>query len=382
MLFVLWWLITPANVQHTVRLNILEAYTKRECNYRMVSSHLPQPKTELEVAARRAIISAVPEYFTWNVAKQEHYRADMPEGDRLRIQQVLLKLLFGIKTKTDQDVQAILNDFDTQQYLLLNSTMLLLTGIGDDYFFLNESMAENTCLLDFETVYDYDLNDYEFQQHMRQKDNPDYSLKPYQGYLYFVWARLHINGVFHYANLHMVAGYVNGKLEDFGFDQINKLIPHDYVEGKNHRKKEDQGRLYDMEVDAGGLEGQLEELQNRYYNYIQSRYEAIQNDYDSKTSKQVYLVDSSSDIEPSMNFIFTDKAALQVVRFRHFVADCQAIKGNIDELENLVAAECEATQLFLQDSYQNILANFDPQVVKFPKKRKIIIADGIAYDWL
>jgi hypothetical protein len=230
----------------------------------MASLHLSQTKTELEAAGRRAIISAVPEYFTWTVEKQERYRADMPEEDRLRIQQVLLKLLFGIKTKTDQEVGVVLDDFDTQQYVLLNSAMLLLTGIGDDYFFLNESMADNTCLLDFETVYDYDLNDYEFQQLMRQKDNPDYGLKPYQGYLYFVWARLHINGVFHYANLCMVAGYVNGKLEDFGFDQINKLIPHEYVEDKNHRKRESKGRLYDMKVDAGGLEGQLEELQNRY----------------------------------------------------------------------------------------------------------------------
>jgi hypothetical protein len=348
----------------------------------MVSSHLSQPKTELEVAARRAIISAVPEYFTWTVEKQERYRADMPEADRLRIQQVLLKLLFGIKTKSDQDVQAILDDFDTQQYVLLNDTMLLLTGIGDDYFFLNESMAENTCLLDFETAYDFDLNDFEFQQLMRQKDNPDYSLKSYQGYLYFVWARLHINGIFNYANLCMVAGYVNGKLEDFGFDQINKLIPHDYVEGKNHRKKEDQGRLYDMKVDAGGLEGQLEELQNRYHNYIQSRYETILNDYDTNAPKRVYLVDNSTDIEPNMNFIFTDKTALQTVRFRHFVADCQAIKGDADELGNLIDSECQAAHRFLEESYQDILANFDPQVVKFRKKRKIIMADGVADDWL
>jgi hypothetical protein len=348
----------------------------------MTSLHLSQTKTELEAAARRAIISAVPEYFTWTVEKQERYRADMPKEDRLRIQQVLLKLLFGIKTKTDQEVGVVVDDFDTQQYVLLNSAMLLLTGIGDDYFFLNESMADNTCLLDFETVYDYDLNDYEFQQLMRQKDNPDYSLKPYQGYLYFVWARLYINGIFHYANLCMVGGYVNGELEDFGFDQINKLIPHEYVEGKDHRKKEDQGRLFDMKVDAGGLEGQLDELQSRYHNYIQSRYETILDDYDTNAPKRVYLVENSSDIEPSMNFIFTDKTALQVVRFRHFVADCQAIKGDIGELENLITAECETAQRFLEDSYQDILANFDPQVVKFRKKTKIILADGVADQWL
>jgi hypothetical protein len=65
-----------------------------------------------------------------------------------------------------------------------------------------------------------------------------------------------------------------------------------------------------------------------------------------------------------MNFIFTDKTALQVVRFRHFMAECQA------------------AHRFLEESYQDILANFDTQVVKFRKKRKIIMADGVADEWL
>jgi hypothetical protein len=39
---------------------------------------------------------------------------------------------------------------------LLNATVLPLTGIGEDNFFLNELCAEGESVLSFGTVYDYD----------------------------------------------------------------------------------------------------------------------------------------------------------------------------------------------------------------------------------
>jgi hypothetical protein len=54
------------------------------------------------------------------------------------------------------------------------------------------------------------------------------------------------------------------KLEEFGFDKINEMIPHEYVDGKNHGKREGKGSIFDLRVDAGGLEAQMEELKDRY----------------------------------------------------------------------------------------------------------------------
>ncbi|MDO9104347.1 MAG: hypothetical protein Q7U57_05235 [Methylovulum sp.] len=178
----------------------------------------------------------------------------MPDDDDLRIRQLMVNVLFGIKTPNRDDLETALDSFDGGQYLLLNSTLLPLTGIGDDAFFLNEYFSENSSLLDFETVHDYDYADHVFQESIRQQDDPNYTAKPYRGSLYYRWARLQINGVFHYANLCMLAGYVHSKLEEFGFDKINGLISHEYVEGKNHGKRESQESLFDMRVDAGGLE--------------------------------------------------------------------------------------------------------------------------------
>jgi hypothetical protein len=348
----------------------------------MALIHFTQSGAKQEAAVRRAIISVVPDYFAWPAKIQERYRATMPDEDHLRIRQALLKGLFDIKTTDREDLEAALDCFNDEQYLLLNSAMLQLTGIGDDYLFLNESMAENTSLLDFGTVYDYDYADHLFQESMRHKDDSAYIAKPYRGTLYYRWARLHISGVFHYANLCILAGYMYSKLEEFGFDKINEMIPHEYVDGKNHGKREGKGSIFDLRVDAGGLEAQLEELKDRYYKYLFSRCEAILGDFDAKAPKRVYLVDVSRESEPHIDIIFTDKTALQAVSFRQFMKDCQAIKGDSGELTKLIEKECQEAFDFLEKSHQDIITNFDPKVVKLRKKRKIIISDAAAKDLL
>src|SRR5207244_12010063 len=104
--------------------------------------------------------------------------------------------------KTRQTLHAALDSFNEAQYLLYNSTLLPLMGVGDDHFFLNEGFAAHTSLLDFATLYDYDYADYQFQEQARQEDFPDYAGgKPYRGSLYYTWARLEIDGAYRYASL-------------------------------------------------------------------------------------------------------------------------------------------------------------------------------------
>ena len=83
-----------------------------------------------------------------------------------------------------------------------------------------------------------------------------------------------------------------------------------------------------------------------------------------------------------MNFVFSDKTALQAVRFRHFMRDCQAIAADTRELNILAKRERQAMLSYLEQSYQDILENFDPTLVKFRKKRKILLADSALKDLL
>ncbi len=69
-----------------------------------------------------------------------------------------------------------------------------------------------------------------------------------------------------------MASYIYDELDEFSSDLINQLIPHELVEGKDNGKKEDGGFLWDMEIDAKGLEGQLEELNNRVHTHLSNHW--------------------------------------------------------------------------------------------------------------
>jgi len=76
-----------------------------------------------------------------------------------------------------------------------------------------------------------------------------------------------------------------------------------------------------------------------------------------------------------MDFAFSDAAALDTVRFRHFVRDCRCIAGDPAEVDNLIEQEKHSALDFLANTYKDIMDNFDPTVVKLRRKRKIILAN-------
>jgi len=194
--------------------------------------------SEKPAALKRALMRVKPEYFSWPIEAQEKYRVAMPDMEMFRIRQALLKALFSISVNTEDEMNKAFDAFNDEQYLLFNSTLLPLAGIGEDKFFLNEHLGDKT-LLDFETLYD-----------------------------------------------------------------------------------------------------------------------------------------------PQMDFIFSDKTALQAVRFRHFMKDCREIMGDAQELDTLVEQERHAIFDYLERMHQDILHNFDPKVIRFRKKRKVILADEALKDLL
>ena len=75
---------------------------------------------EKEAAVKRAIIRVKPEYFSWSAEAQEAFRIAMPEKDELRIHQVLLKALFHITAKTQEEMDKVFDVFIEEQYLLFH----------------------------------------------------------------------------------------------------------------------------------------------------------------------------------------------------------------------------------------------------------------------
>lgn len=342
---------------------------------------IKQPnKMQREAALRRAIIRVQPEYYSWSECKKERYGTELSEEEDFRIRQFLLESLFSIKVKNENELHAAFDEFSEEQYLCFNSTILLLQGIGDDNFFLNEAVGKS--LLDFETLHDYAYNDYLYQEKANKRDFAENKPQPYRGKLWHRWARLIIDNKFYYITLFTAAEHVSDALDSFGYDKINKLIPHEYVEGKNHGKSEKLGTLWDMVIDAKGMEGQLEELRRNYYDYVFERYVYISNYLNKNLPKKVYMIEKTENNDPSRHFIFSDVDAIKSIRFKHFMYDCRNISGDNSEIEGIVDKELERANDYLEKEYDNIVKNFDPKIVRFNKKRKIVLSDTALDDLL
>jgi len=332
---------------------------------------------------KRALLRVVPGYFAWERARQERYRVDPPESDAFAIRRFLVRELFDINVSTQEELDTARQEMSLAQCNRLNATLLPIQGIGEDYFYLNEHFAEPKNLLSFETLYDYNLDDYAFQETAREKDIKNYRRKPYRGSFYYTWARLFLDGAFTYGMLCMVAGFLLSRLEDCGNDHIDTLIPHEFKHGKHHGKAEGDGYRYDVKVDANGLEPHLDELNHRFWQYTREVHERLMDTYDQKSEQRVYILDESTADERNHLFLFTDKAILKRIRVKSFARDCRAAEQT-DHAALYQALEAEQRLLreHLDRQHADIRQNLDPNVVRFRKKMKVIFHKDSGLDEL
>ena len=335
-------------------------------------------KTQVVLAARKALMVADSHYFAWPVQQQERFRATMNEKTRQKIQRVLLDHLLGIKCSSKK-LADVWNDIPSPKLNIINWANLLTQGVGEDYIYLNEYMAKGKSLLDFSTLYDYDYDDYLFQEKTKNRDFPDYKSADYFAYQHPSWVRLLIHEQFYYATFLSLATYLLDEIESAVDNYINQLIPHDYVDGKNHGNREKGGFLWDMKIDAGGLEAQLDELKSRWYDYQQECWHAL-----SKASDElppaVYIQDKDWDDDPHRFFIFNSASALKRIRWQHFLSDCEPLITEFSVVKEQLEHEIGSAISWLAENHQDIMKNFDPKVTNLRKKIKIIISPGAMED--
>jgi len=336
-------------------------------------------KSKIKTAVRKALIAANHNYYSWPAEKQEGFRATMDDAAQSRVEAVLLKDLQGIEC-TAENASGIWRDLSLSKLNNLNWAKLLTTGIGDDHIFLNESMAENKSLLDFNSLYDYDYEDYLFQEQVNKKESRDYKTRDYYAFRFSRWARLIIDDQFYYATLCSSACYLTDAIEEKSHDCIQRLIPHEYVEGKENGKRVKGGFRWDMQADAGGLEKQLDELKSRLYRYTQQRWLELSKEF-TQDSPAVFTEDVNHDGELNRNFIFNNEEALKQIRWKHFLSDCEPLIADFTNVTERVEQEVAKAENYLQKAHEDIMKNFDPKVVKLKKMMKVVVAPG-AFDRL
>ena len=322
---------------------------------------------------KRAIIKFVPDYFSWDEKRQEKYRVDTPEEDAFKIRQFLLKEMFDISVSNDDEIEEAWRAMNEEQCSKINATLLPLKGIGENLFYLNEAFSSQKNLLSFETLYDYDFDDYKFQEDSLKKEQKDYERKPYRGALYLTWARLMIDDTFSYGVLSMVAGYLYCQLDEYGHDYMEKLIPHEFKHGKNHGKPEKSGYLFDMKIDAKGLELQLDELKHRFWKQISKVHERLMDEFDKKSNQRVFILNQSKVGDPNHHFLFTDKKILKRIYFKTFMRCCRAAEQTDHSyLSQKLEEEKQLLTKYMNTQYKDIMENFNPKIVRFRKRYKVI----------
>lgn len=311
------------------------------------------PAQECDAILRDAIMQVKPEYSTWSIKEREKYRVAPPPDEWFRVRQIVLRSLFRIEVATQDEMDAALKGFSNAQRALMSGTLLPLRGVGDNFFWLNESLGDKT-LLDFSTLYDYDIWDYRLREDARRKELAAYASQPYRGELYLSSAHLFINGRFHYATLSMAAEYLRCAIAEAGYRKLQNLIPHRYINGKRHGKRTQSRTIWDRRIDAGGMEVQMEKLGGRFWRYLNDRYSEWQQEFDCSARGAVWLLDRSTPDENHAHFVFSDRTALQHVRLRHFMFDCRSRLQDPEILENTAESEKSAVERFLSDSHAGL----------------------------
>ena len=330
---------------------------------------------DVEHAARKALITINSEYFGWDQERQERFRATVGEDDSERIQEVIWKSLFNKQYSEEEN-----DELSPFEKALENCAYLQIYGIGQDFIYLNECLPDDQSLLDFPTLYDY--RDYLFQEESRKEADKQYSGMPYYPFRFSPWIRLFIDQQFYYGSCLSAASHVIDELNVMGREVIQTLVPHDYVDGDENGKSTDGGTIWDIKLDAGGQEGQLEELQCRWRNYTNNLWLAL-SEQCSSLPPAVYIDEPEIDSDDGAHrlFIFNNQAALKQTRWKYFLADISLLQQEDDSfISDLISYETERANLFLQSEHKDIMQNFDPNVIKFKKKMTVVIAPGALDD--
>ena len=335
---------------------------------------------DIRAAANRALMAGSADYFSWSPDAQERFRATAGMEVRHRIEQILLKEILGIDCSV-QDAADVWRNLSLEQLNQVNPADLLTQGIGEDFVFLNESLAEDVSLLDFETLYDYDHDDFLFQEKWRHRELKSYTSPGYFPLHHPRWIRLVMDNELVYGNLYSLAGYVVDRVSESGDDQLDELIPSSYVQGPNHGKPEKGGMLWDYQLDAGGQEAQLEEVRRRWWQYQQDIELALHRELAAEPP-QAYILRDKSLVpgEINVNFVIQNEKAMHRIRWRSFLGDMQVIEGSLKNIESLVARETEKAQSFIEQQYLDVMDNFIPPDIKPGKKRKLVMSPGALDD--
>jgi len=322
----------------------------------------------------RLIVTLDPLFFSYQMEEQNKLRQHFFMDQYEKVACFLYRELFCLKYDAESEENSPLQG---DQQHLLNAYTTALCGIGDNRFKLCEFQSSDFDLSAYQTVYDYDLQDFGYQQKaIKEHSSEDRHPQEYRLYLNHNWVRiLDDAGIFYYGTHSSLAYYLSDALEQSMRSTIQTLIPNKLVEGETHGKEVDGGELWDYKTEAGGLEAEVEELQSRGRQYIRETYERLNEAFHESKSNEVYFEKYDDEVHgPFWDVIINNAATAKKISFMHFLKDCEKYLQSNENLEKLKEKEVDLLTQFLVKAHKDILENFDPKIVEFKNKMKIVVS--------
>jgi hypothetical protein len=249
-----------------------------------------------------------------------------------------------------------------------------MSGITEEFLDFNESVDRARALHHFRTLRDYDQAQHRLHESERRLDHPTCQGKPYRGSLFLTEARLSVEGRDAEVLLSMAAGYLYEQLCDASSAVLKKRIPYRYVPGTHHGKVEGKYRRWDMRIHASGQDAIVEELERRIWAYEQVRFDSLLTSWDTASRSCAYFVEAPGASDPRPHIVFSDKDALERVRFHTFIQDCRSLEQPSRALDEAVNEEKALLALFIATEHAEVIRTHDPKVVRLRERYRIAIS--------
>jgi hypothetical protein len=328
----------------------------------------PFNESQIKSLFEEFIILENKEYLLLSEREQEKYRIDNLENLYDKFSSFIMEKAFNGKDPED--------DFSYDEKEIFNEAMLYALGVGKNKLWFNEFNHEEV-VRKFKNLYDYDYDNHVFQSNPENK--PDVNIPEYKMRLNGCWARAFINDTFSYLSLNSIASHISFELENFANDIVDELIPNRFVEGKDNNKETEGGFLWDMKIDANGLEGQYDELVNRKYTILNDFFIRNQENFNNQAMNCIWFEYKhyEGDDSPVLNIVFSNKEILKSIEFETFEDSCKEFLVKDNRLEEIIKLQKITLKRVIEEAYNDVMKNYNPKIIKLKKKMKIVIAKDI-----
>lgn len=249
--------------------------------------------------------------------------------------------------------------FSNETLYNFNKETCVLRGIGENYFYINENFAEVNSILNFETLYDYDFANHNFQESI---NNEKENIIPYKMRLTGYFSRAYISNQFHYISLMSPSIYIYDKIDESLFDLINELIPYSIVS----KSKKNQKSSFSFKYDAKGKEYILNELKKHSRTLLSSLYEELIDFFDKNPMSCIWEIKDSEYLNPHITYIFSDKNLLKKIRFKTFEKDVLEFKtDDISFLEFIFREKNKELSNKIREKHSELIMSYDQKISLF-----------------